>query len=1671
MFSRTRRLGVRPAIGLALVLVIAVPSSAQVIINQGTIQIRGQGIRFGVAPDGAPVGQQPPTNLFPLPDRQQLRRLAQAKALIDEGRFADAVRVLGAILEGPEDYFFRPDKEGAPELHRSLKREASRLLGGLPPEGRQVYELLYGARARQLLEEAVRSGGGDRLAEVSRRFFHTQAGYEATFLLGLDYLDRGSPLAGALMLERLKQAPGAAERFEPHLSLALAVCWQRARMPEKVGEVLSTLITRRGPIQLGGKPLPAWRDSSEALEWLERQAGGAGSVLGRLAAGGWLLFGGNPARNASVRGGPPFLSVLWRVPVSDNPNLVHEDPQPTDLLVRLSRMYAQRGMPVVPATYPLVVHGRFDQPRETGGPWHVEDVVLMRTTHKLLAVDLATGKRIWEVPVAEHLAELADVLEEGSRDALESSHVLLLSLGERLWYDTTYGTLSSDGRTVYLIEDLGLPFQARSPRIVVVGGRRVQRGEVRRPYNRLAAIDIATGKLQWAAGGAVDQFLQWPLPETYFLGPPLPLMGQLFVLAEKSGEGTIELLALQADAQSDPRHQGRLLWSQPLVRVETNILEDPYRARAGLSPSYADGVLVCPTASGAVVAVDLATRSLLWAYSYQRQGGGVMRSHVIVGPFGPQLRGNNWPGGWRDSSVTVAEGCVLLTPVDSDALHGLSLADGQPLWKPIPRQGDLYLACVHEGKAVLVGADRVRAFLLRRPDSSGQAQPAWEGRTISLPEGAAPSGRGFLSGGRYYLPLSTAEVAVVDLEAGRIVERIKSRRGTVPGNLVCYRGRVLSQTALGVEMFYEQAAAQTEAQRLLAADANDPVGLRLSGEILLEQGRREEAIAYLRRAADGGTDPRARGLLREALLDALRHDFATYESRVAEIEALLDSPDERATFLRLIAEGLRASGRPIEAFDRYLELIALNQQHPGMEQIGPQHSVRRSRWIRARLAALWEETADAQARSQIEQRVEQRLQAALKTQDVGALGQFELYFGDLPAGEQARRELVRGLAEAGRWREAEMVLWPDFVSLELTRAGKATVALADLLRRAGRPEDAAVCYRRLRDELAEVDCGNGKTGAQLFAALAEDDPVRRACQAQPAWPQGEVEDTAENVQNNSNPTFARFVLNRTQPLGPFFAHVPVEVDTNRRVVTGRDTLGQQRWQLSLMQLSQQTRLIFNRNFTRASACGHMLVLLAGSRLVAVDTLGDSRGGPRVVWHEDLQQSAQEALGFVGGVAGGPVMIANGVVVLGTAQGNVQRAALHAVGPLTSHTICFQRFRDLVGVDPATGQVVWLRHDVPEGSELFGDEQWLFVLPPDEEEALVLRARDGTLVGRRKVPRAENGQVQVVVNGSAMVRGTKYAPLGATCLATQARRLLLWQSQTNGQQRLELYDPWEEKPVWPARRFAAGSVIDVVDGRWVGVCEPNGRLVVLDAEDGGTIIDTELRVGGSQQRLPQLEGLSLFRCDDGFLVVAHAPKAANGSAAQIIQPIAGMAIRAVNRAWVFAFDQRGRPRWPRPTYVADQHLLLDQPPGLPVLVFACQVYDRQPPTPSERYHVSVVCVDKRSGRIVYQERFQNTTHTFELTGDQAHHTVTLRTQRNQVKLTFTDRPLPEPAEAEPAEDQPDALPEGRLLPSLRRALERGMGGALEAAPDGAIDPADLAPKLPALEDLPRSPFEP
>ncbi len=1473
-------------------------------------------------------------NVFARPSRELTQKLHLARQLLADRRYAEAVGLLDALLETEEDFFLLDTSSGAV---RGLRAEAQRLLGAMPREGRELYELRYGARARQMLTQATSDGNIHLLAEVSRRFFHTQAGYEATLLLGLYYLDHDSPLAGALTLQRLSMLPEVAERFEPGLSVALATSWFRAGVKEKAQEVLEAARLRhpKVPLRIAGMETPletVFGRLGESTPWA-RPALPAGQD--------WFLARGDSTRNAASTGDGPLLSLTWRVPTA-------EYPQVEDMVLELSRAYRQRDQWAVPALRPLVVG----------------DKVLMRTVRNLLAVDLTTGKRVWEVPTDDPIESLAD---SGSDSPFQPPQVdVRFGLRLRLWGDATYGTLASDGQFVFSVEDLSLdvtPFTARG----FPFAQRDPRTEAR-AYNRLAAFDVQTGKLVWHVGGTPDE---WPLPlsGTFFLGPPLPLAGQLYVLAEAKGE--IRLLALDA-------RTGALHWSQQLAVVdqERDLPWDPLRRLAGVSPSYADGILVCPTANQAVVALDLASRSLLWGFAY----GDEDRDAGFVRPFqaprgmvleiDPAAR-------WADSCAVLAEGKVLVTPADADWLYCLDLLSGKLCWK-LPRDDNLYLACAVDGKAVLVGRRGMRAYYLHpTPGVSedaggpGMAEPAWDGRTLEFPGGAMPSGVGFLSGPHYYVPLTSGEVLAVDVKAGTLARTYRSRRGVVPGNLVACRGRILSQKADGLEAFYQLEALRATVAERLKSHPEDPEVLALRGEILWDAGKLDEALDWLRRAYQRAPQPNYRELLREAWFDALKSRFAAYRTQAGEVETLLDTPQHHRTYLRLMVAGLSSVGEHRAALDHLQKLIQWDAKGRQLDRVDAGHQVRSDRWIQAELGRL-RQAAEPQLQAEIDRLAGEALEAALQAGSLEALQKFLDYYGALPLADEARWRLVQKLRIAARYLPAELLLRRLERSGDRRQAGRAVAELAALLREANLPEHAAAVYRRLAEEFGDLVLAEGKTGRQLAESLSPNDPVRVRLRAAEPWPKGKVVLGTERPQAPLPPAFTTVVVPMPEGGGTFYGDALLELQSSTQSLQARNGWGLPMWQWLAGDLLRQDRFSIHSGAIQAAVCDHLVVVSLGSRVVALDTLAVGRSGTcATLWSADLEQSPSPS---------GPLARLRGRRTMALYQQSRLNAPMLAGTIVSEQLVCYQRFHELHGVDPVTGQTLWIRDDARPESTVFGDDQYVFVVPPDENVAMVLRAADGALLGTRPLPEVRLGTV-----GRWVVAWTP-APTGAAEKA-----------------ELAVVDAWTGKPVWPPRQFSGAAKVALLDKELAGVLEPEGRFVLIRLADGRTVADAPVLPE------PSLSEMYLFQWPEGYLLVANSLERPDGAPLQIYG-LHGVPAAHIQRARVYGFDRQGKKLWQEPAVVTDQFLLTQQPARLPALMFACGTHERRGLSVGQQ-RVAWVAVDKRTGRTIRPKELPNGSANLRLSGDQQRKMIRMELQKETVTLEFTDLPLDSPPPAE------------------------------------------------------------
>ncbi len=1573
---------------------------------------------------------------FYVADREAGQRLARARQLIEEGQFAPALRVLDAILADGEDRSFQPEI-GRP-LYLSLRIEAQRLLGLLPEEGRRAYELLVGNEARRELEEAVAAGEPGRLEQIARRYLPSAAGQEAALLLGAHLLDSGRPLAAAIVLSALREHDHE-RRFEPVLSLRIAHSWLLAGMPQEARGALQQMKPPRegfdtlGGLEYAGRRLPPLdhahgKSIDNLLAALSELTPAAPSASPE--AGDWPLFRGDVRRNASTGGNAstagdvPWLRSQWRVQSAKTSAV-------RNAITTLDTAYRKERLSVLPTGHPLVVG----------------DTLLARTTGELLALDIQSGAVRWSVP----LTDAADDLMTAPGGQPADSSAILRGIDERVWNDLTYGTLASDGRCVYLVEDVGLVHGLAAERMVVRpdGSRRLDAGWPGE-NNRLTAYDLRTGKFRWEIGGPRGDF-QLDLAGAYFLGPPLPLAGKLYVVAE--ADERIALLAL------DPA-SGNLLERFPLAtldQAETNpravaayvqaLPGRPSRRLSGASPAYSAGVMVCPTSWNSFTAVDVRSGAILWSYRPMRLDE-TSRGNVnvlFVGLAQPPadlddaLRRDDR---WADCSATIAGDRVLVTPRTGDRLLCLDLRTGRLLWEA-PRGDAQYVAGVHVGElhvgeslrdsqtrlgetrpravdgtrsvpttvALLVGRSSVRG--LRMSDG----QPAWQ--PVPLPPGARPSGRGYFSDGRYYLPLTSAEVAVIDPAAGRLSHRASSVDGRVPGNLVCSKEYVVSQNANGVECFPRLDIALKAAALHVAKQPNDPATLAEHGRMLLARGDYAQAIGQLRRALELGRDDAVRATLCDAVLQALEADFAAHRQTAAELADVFKQAGQHSAYLRALATGLQRAGERLAALDTLLELIAdqATVAHAARvrDELQPVTATLYSRtdaWLRGQLADL-RGACTPEELAEVDRRIANRLDKAIQGKDARTLWQWLRVLGDHAAAAAARQALLTQYLDpstgkllpkvAVSLRETEGISRSEMPTLvrpldverllletqadpDAARSRAAAAALAKMLVAQSRPEEAAIFYRRLNGEWADAACLAGKTGRQLFAELPSDSPVRRVLNAPGAWPQGVVErQTQSGARARAQ---SAWPLNVETTNNGLFDELRLEITSANpsQKLVARDAAGAERWSVEL-KTPEVASLGLSPQVVRAKLDGHLLFAWQGNRVVAIDTLAGQGQRPEILWTKDLtttfpgleggKSQQQRVLIFAGGV---PVFTAD-------AYGR----PMAEIGPVTGRMICYQSLRTLTAVDPSSGAALWSRHDVPQGCELLGDDEVILAVPRDSTTATVYRAADGRELGRCEVPDKRD----------------RVAVLG--------RHVATWTGDDE-RQTLRLLDPWRGRDVW-TREFPAGSKLSRIGPQAasarglgsqetgvpeVGVLEPQGNFAVLSLADGRPRVSARLKPPAN------LLDIHVLRSDDRYLLLAKqtppAPAAAADKPAErIMYPLTLGGQAELVSGTLYGLDRAtGAVRWEHS--IEQRGIDLSQAAHWPILVLAERVYYQGEKVP-RRYEMKVTCLDRRDGRTVFEETSPLAGSQLQVVPDASSHSIEVRTGNSFTRLVFTGKPWP------------------------------------------------------------------
>jgi len=757
----------------------------------------------------APPGFDPFTSPITLPtNRDAQQRMYAAQDYIAEQEWAKAVKELQRLLNSPEDGFVQVTSDGPKPttLWVSIRSEANRLLGTMPRDGLKIYEDMYGREAASNLERAQKQNDPQLLADVAQRFLHTKSGLKAAELLGTRCLERDEPMMAAPYFERLVNGPRGAE-LDTQIILKAALAFYRAG--DKAGgdeewKKLQARAKQDGGIQIGNQLISIDRVRDE-LDKASREE----PRLSRDVS--YYRF--TASRTGQGIGGPFSGEPVWSLSTVLAPESGSGDARTwaEDMINNGSRQLEQKGMPPLPAFQPIAVPGQVIY-RTYNGVYsaYLKEVDIEITVggEKIREKKKPGDHAWWSHTDGGILSLVRDPNKKGVIDSWRAQYNQWLT-SNSVFENSITGTISTDGSRVFAIDDLVIqPHPQALMQFRMGWGGQMNFGALQKQVadrNTLKAFSIELGgSLRWELGGDHDPNVNAPGPlgqnrgtkDSFFLGPPLPLGDKLYVLNEKDGE--VRLICLHpkdGNERNPPVPKLEDGWVQTLATAKDKVSLDFNRRMHAAHLAYSDGILVCPTNAGTVLAVDLLTHSLVWAHQYREpepvDPKKPIRPQIGFNPNQPQQQ--YLINEWKATAPAVVDGKVVFAAPDSQTLHCISLRDGREVWRKKREADDLYFAGVFGGKVLIVSKNSVRALKLTT------GEDAWK-----VANTGTPSGQGVASDNIYYLPVRASAdaakepgVVAINLTKGEIAGVTKAAkkdgRVEIPGNLIFFDNLLLSQ--------------------------------------------------------------------------------------------------------------------------------------------------------------------------------------------------------------------------------------------------------------------------------------------------------------------------------------------------------------------------------------------------------------------------------------------------------------------------------------------------------------------------------------------------------------------------------------------------------------------------------------------------------------------------------------------------------------------------------------------------------------------------------------------------------------------------------------------------------------------------------------------------------------
>lgn len=1410
-----------------------------------------------------------------------------ARSALDAGDWKRGIDWTQKLLDIPGDALIRT----GPDRWTSLRAAAQARLNAAPREIRIDYERQYGGLAQQLLLETRRNGSTERLVEVATRFLHTRAGADAANALATWHVDRQEFALAVRWFHEL-DASGAEIARDPRWRLKAALAARQAA-PETVDAWLKPL--GNAPVEIGGRSL----SPRTALDDLPSMSN---SVEPQIAE--WRQAFGTSARTALVPPGEPLLQPEWSRPLSTHPVIEAR-------VVELLRDLQDEALIPFLAAMPIAIG----------------DYIAFRDLRGVRVVSAGTGQVLWDT--ARGLTPEQILLgqpqtngdtarfpwPQGLDDSFFGEMAEFHPLTNLLFRDATVGHISSDGQRLFVLEDVAVLTRNQS------GYQWDDSADTDDPFgmawatNRLTAYDLATGRERWTIGGpAGDDPYAPPLAGSFFLGAPLAVGDELFAVATLGEE--IRLWSLDAAT-------GRPRWWQLLAYADTKIERDIARRWIGSPIAAGQGILVCPTTVGWVVAVDTARRSLMWAHRYLPPVEDPQSDPGLQ--FLPQ-RGLN--DQWAVGSPMIVGQSVLFAPPDGQDLICLNLGDGALKWQH-PRGEGLLVAGVAADRVLILEATGLQALSL------GTGEVLWR---CPWDSGRNPIGRGVVAGDRFILPMSDRELWSIDITSGDLKQRLRQPDGQPAlGNLIKANGRWISLGPEGCIVFRERDDVKAELAARLQQDATDPDALLRGAEIdLLDRNFRgaEARLNRIRSRLDAVNEQRRRTVLWQVLSHRLHSDPDAGEAALNELSRLAATDEERFLVTAWSAKWHEHHGDAFRAFQVLYEAGRERQPEWVSSPDEPTVRVRRVAYLAGRMADL-RTRASSDIRARIDDVIARAIDGVasgnekpLQTFDESRQRLAEL-FAPQAASAKLWRQLANERIAARDWSGAEAILGRLCEHSDAAVSAESRLRLAHLWIRWGVGEDARPLLETLIARGGVLPDGRRVDEAARF--LLGELPV----DADDVAPPSRV--AVSKWQSRQTPTtHAPPMQEILPPLGwPSWRRYSIQHEPQEQRVTFQ-SWSSDAWQwLAPLRTRGQGG---DQQYAPSQFVDHRLWIVSHDTLHCLSPFER-----RIVWTRGLDpsfdaQSHRQAMRTTP-----PSLYGSSEQETGFETWDRWTNERGCLAVANRRYVCLVGRRELVVLDPLTGHDIWRKANVSPQAAVFGGTDVLYVFQQhrDPPIAEAYRAADGQPLSIPNL--ADRLSHALTIRGNDLVLLEARRPFGLPFIMP-IPTLRRWNPLTGR-------DAWKlDLPAGSVAGMAGDEMAIVLLPKSEGAPNSPRKLEWIDLENG--------------TRHP-LAPVTLVASTSSFVPLVdddHIYLVANNESGVAYHHYGDSLPSIPAHGRVAAWDRRtGQLLWHRD--VADQHLVLDRFTHSPVLLFLSRSWKQQ--ANSSFTQLSLLALHKPTGQVLYE----------------------------------------------------------------------------------------------------------